>query len=178
MADQRKQPKPILKKGCKENKTHLVWDEGNLEETSKDRGTRMKIDEPDTPYHYDYSISDESEEDDKPVSASKEPNLPAHTTASVVSEKWQELSSKLETAQKMQEQGIELVVNPEEEENRKKQDFLARRKAHYNEGKKWRETKNKQKKAIARDEDEEDEQQSSGKTDTTQVEPSAKRQKT
>lgn len=33
-------------------KPGIVWDEENLHETSLERGTRRKIDEPDTPYHY------------------------------------------------------------------------------------------------------------------------------
>jgi hypothetical protein len=34
------------------NRQNIAWDEGNLVETSVGRGTRMKIDEPDTPYAY------------------------------------------------------------------------------------------------------------------------------
>lgn len=64
---QEKQPKPILKKklapegqkwvvcfitSYSRRKSGIVWDEENLHETSLERGTRQKIDEPDTPYHY------------------------------------------------------------------------------------------------------------------------------
>jgi hypothetical protein len=37
--------------------THVSWDEETIAKHDLERGTRMKIDEPDTPYHY-YSGSD------------------------------------------------------------------------------------------------------------------------
>ena len=40
---------------------HLAWDEDAIEEHDKLRGTRMKIDEPDTPYtHYDASTDEDT----------------------------------------------------------------------------------------------------------------------
>eukprot|EP01125_Pyxidicula_operculata_P010476 TRINITY_DN3446_c0_g1_i1.p1 TRINITY_DN3446_c0_g1~~TRINITY_DN3446_c0_g1_i1.p1 ORF type:complete len:100 (-),score=26.32 TRINITY_DN3446_c0_g1_i1:158-424(-) len=67
MSNSTESPKPILiKEGKTPKKKILVWNEENLEETGKDRGTRMKIDLPETPYIYpgDYSVSDsESHED-------------------------------------------------------------------------------------------------------------------
>lgn len=36
----------------KGNKQHIKWDEEVIREHDKKRGTRMKIDEPKTPFHY------------------------------------------------------------------------------------------------------------------------------
>lgn len=44
----------ILKRGDSHKKvTGIHWDEPTLAEHDKDRGTRMKIDEPKTPYHHE-----------------------------------------------------------------------------------------------------------------------------
>jgi len=90
----------------------LAWNELNIEETSKDRGTRMKINEPDTPYNYDYvssSSDDENEENGTtlPKPAPKEEN--------VVSTNWEAINTKLETAQKKQDSGVDLVAIPIDE---------------------------------------------------------------
>lgn len=52
----------------------LAWNEPNLEETSKDRGTRQKIEEVETPYAWpgDYSIGTPTS---RPASASSPPLL-------------------------------------------------------------------------------------------------------
>ena len=53
MDQQPQQPKSILKHPERQQEKRLKWDEDNIELTSQDRGTRMKITEPKTPYvHY------------------------------------------------------------------------------------------------------------------------------
>ena len=42
----------------------ITWDEDIIAEHDKLRGTRMKIDEPDTPYERDYDMNAEPEEED------------------------------------------------------------------------------------------------------------------
>jgi len=57
--------KPALKKTTKPNpkkkKGGLKWDEAKIEEHDKLRGTRMKIDEPNTPYHNNYDSGSETD---------------------------------------------------------------------------------------------------------------------
>jgi len=123
MSTQQKQPKPILK----QNRVHkprsgLLWDELNIEETSKERGTRMKIDEPDTPYNYDY-VSSSSEEEDNP-----QPK-PVQQADNVVSSNWDTINSKLETAQKKQDHGLDLVAGVVEDEKKKKRRLYAKTKS-------------------------------------------------
>jgi len=109
-------PHPILKKK-KESKPKkaIVWDEDNLEETSKDRGTRMKIDHPETPYIHpgDYSVSESDEEEEK-----KKDKAPA------VGEQ-EKLHEKLAAAQKKQEAGVPIVQGAAETEKHK--NFLHKR---------------------------------------------------
>ena len=79
-----------------ENERRIQWDEETIKEHDKERGTRMKIDEPKTPFHY----LDEAECDEE----EKEHGALEHDAVS-------EKLAKIE----------------------KKQQFEARRKAHYNE---------------------------------------------
>jgi protein phosphatase inhibitor 2 len=57
--------KPALKHGNnnkkKKAKGGLKWDEAKIEEHDKLRGTRMKIEEPNTPYHHDYESGSETD---------------------------------------------------------------------------------------------------------------------
>ena len=52
MAASRESPKGILKKKPDKSKhgSGIAWDEPTIAEHDKERGTRMKIDEPDTPF--------------------------------------------------------------------------------------------------------------------------------
>jgi len=45
--------------GKRHKKRHIKWDEETIQEHDKERGTRMKIEEPKTPYAY---MSDEEQE--------------------------------------------------------------------------------------------------------------------
>ncbi len=45
---------PILNLKNEMEKRKIVWDEETIAEHDKERGTRMKIEEPKTPFHYDF----------------------------------------------------------------------------------------------------------------------------
>eukprot|EP00903_Cladosiphon_okamuranus_P006678 g6519.t1 len=45
-------PSPSQEFGRKRSEVHITWDEPTIAEHDKLRGTRQKIDEPSTPYHY------------------------------------------------------------------------------------------------------------------------------
>lgn len=55
--------KPALKKNAKtaKPKINLTWDEAMIEEHDKLRGTRMKIEEPNTPYNHSYDSGSETD---------------------------------------------------------------------------------------------------------------------
>jgi len=74
------------------DKKSLIWDEENLEETSKDKGTRMKIDEVETPYHYpgDYSVSGSDSESNTPHKS----KTPQNDSKGNVAEEWDILFEK------------------------------------------------------------------------------------
>lgn len=106
------QPKGILKKEKQTSKSSkkLVWDEDNISEAEKLRGTRMKIDEPKTPFRRQ-SFSDDDmfeEPDDEPVAEA-------------------DFACQLKTALEGDQQ-----EDPEKNE-KDRSEFLKKRKAHYNE---------------------------------------------
>eukprot|EP01127_Copromyxa_protea_P002413 TRINITY_DN12305_c0_g1_i1.p1 TRINITY_DN12305_c0_g1~~TRINITY_DN12305_c0_g1_i1.p1 ORF type:complete len:158 (-),score=61.12 TRINITY_DN12305_c0_g1_i1:52-504(-) len=140
------EPKPILKKrqADKPQKKGLVWDEENLIETSLERGTRTKIDEVDTPYHYpgDYSISSDSQED-----SDEEPQQQAPVLS------LDDLARKLEVEKQKQDEGEELVVNADRKTEEERAAFLKKRKLHYAEGLAWKSSK-KPSAAISKEGDE------------------------
>lgn len=62
MEEQKPKPKPAPEHKALSSHSHanghVTWDEETIALHDLDRGTRMKIDEPNTPYHY-YAESDE-----------------------------------------------------------------------------------------------------------------------
>ena len=123
----------------------ITWDEDCIKEHDKERGTRMKIVEPNTPYvYYD-------EDSDKAKSATGEyAGAPAHTSTGELD--FTELSSKLTELKKAKEavtitsqvdassKGIEADVYTvsmadaiKKSKKPKNKDFANKRKAHYNE---------------------------------------------
>jgi protein phosphatase inhibitor 2 len=147
-----KEVKGILKKKNekKNGNVHAVWDEENLVETSIGRGTRMKIDQPDTPYAYpgdysSYSEDDHSidqEGDARKFESEKNKNLNRSEKKEVKIGDSSELFDKLQAQQKHQEEGNTLILNSQKDEEDKKS-FAQKRKAHYQEGKAWKEMKAK-----------------------------------
>ena len=93
----KKKVKPALKKtekpaSSREKQRHLKWDEAAIEEHDQLRGTRMKIDEPNTPYtHYDSG----AESDD-----SRRPKSPAVQKDSI---SWDTLQTRLDSVAAVQE---------------------------------------------------------------------------
>uniref|UniRef100_A0A7S3L154 Protein phosphatase inhibitor 2 n=1 Tax=Amphora coffeiformis TaxID=265554 RepID=A0A7S3L154_9STRA len=115
--------------GSSADKKHLKWDEKAIEEHDLLRGTRMKIDEPDTPYtHYDSGGESDSSRPKSP--ANQRPTL-----------QWDVLQNKLDAVSAVQEAYPNSPIagsnNPEVEEERKmemhKMEFQEHRKRHYNE---------------------------------------------
>ena len=130
-----KKVKPALKKktqraGAKPKKG-LKWDEVAIEEHDKLRGTRMKIEEPNTPYvHYDSGQeSDDSRRAKSPL-----------TQKTALS--WDTLQTRLDSVAAVRDQfpsspsshgGDQSDVEDEREKEMRKLEFKEHRKRHYNE---------------------------------------------
>lgn len=129
-----KKAKPALKKNHqhKQEKKHLKWDEVVIEEHDQLRGTRMKIDEPNTPYtHYDSG----AESDD-----SRRPKSPANQKPTL---SWDVLQTRLDSVAAVRDAYPSSPSSHAEtdhsdvEDERKKEmrrlEFKEHRKRHYNE---------------------------------------------
>jgi protein phosphatase inhibitor 2 len=126
-------PKPVLVKdhtARKPKSKHLKWDEEVIEEHDQLRGTRMKIDEPNTPYtHYDSG----AESDD-----SRRPKSPANQKPAL---SWDVLQNKLDSVAAVREaypsspssHAENSDVEDETKREMQKMEFVEHRKRHYNE---------------------------------------------
>lgn len=132
-------PKPALKKedgtsNHKEKKL-LKWDEPTIEEHDLLRGTRMKIDEPNTPYtHYDSGAESDG--------SGARPKSPAHQKDSI---SWDVLQTKLDSVKAARDAypsspsagGDDSDACDDDEEKKRKElrrlEFKEHRKRHYNE---------------------------------------------
>ena len=118
--------------GGKGKERHLKWDEAKIREHDKERGTRMKIEEPDTPYNHAY---DSGNETDGSASSAK------NNSKTQIS--WDALTNKLEAHAAVKDaypsspssHGGDLSEREQEERDRelKKMEFKEHRKRHYNE---------------------------------------------
>mmetsp|Transcript_19770 Transcript_19770/g.54986 ORF Transcript_19770/g.54986 Transcript_19770/m.54986 type:complete len:217 (-) Transcript_19770:819-1469(-) len=159
-------PKPALVKDKtrKKDPKELTWDEVAIEEHDQLRGTRMKIEEPNTPYHhhsYDSgSETDGSHSGRREMRMKESPTNRGHPTIS-----WDTLQNKLDSVAAVREQypsspssqGMAAAGSGEEGEmdlesdkmegvdkqrtEMKKLEFQEHRKRHYNEMelvRKWR----------------------------------------
>jgi protein phosphatase inhibitor 2 len=113
-------------------KKHLKWDEKAIEEHDQLRGTRMKIDEPNTPYtHYDSGAESDG---------SGRPKSPAHQRPTL---SWDVLQTKLDSVAAVREvypsspSSHAETDHSDVEEDRKREmrdmEFKEHRKRHYNE---------------------------------------------
>ena len=127
--------KPALKKDpthTDKEKKHLKWDEKAIEEHDLLRGTRMKIDEPNTPYtHYDSG----ADSDD-----SRRPKSPANQRPTL---SWDVLQNKLDSVAAVREaypsspsshaDNDHSDVEEERTKEMRQMEFKEHRKRHYNE---------------------------------------------
>ncbi|UIZ28748.1 hypothetical protein KXD40_007353 [Peronospora effusa] len=116
---------------------HVTWDEETIALHDLDRGTRMKIDEPNTPYHY-YGESDEMGK----IS-------PARSFSGESPMQWDELQSKLQDVKDKKDSerdvshdtnvssdlgGLDFATRDSEGKKiHKDPNFADKRKSHYNE---------------------------------------------
>ncbi|CEG38937.1 protein phosphatase inhibitor ipp2 [Plasmopara halstedii] len=117
---------------------HVTWDEETIARHNLDRGTRMKIDEPDTPYHY-YAESNDAASPARSLSGREsQPSI-----------QWDELQSKLQDFKENTESkwngsdegcssttsgGLAFAARDEEGKKIEKDPHFAEmRKMHYNE---------------------------------------------
>lgn len=133
------QVKPALKKdddhesGDSKKPRHLKWDEKAIEEHDQLRGTRMKIDEPNTPYAQ-YDSGAESDDSRR----TKSPNQHRVTLS------WDVLQTKLDSVAAVRAQypsspsshaetDHDTDVEEEQKKEMRKMEFQEHRKRHYNE---------------------------------------------
>mmetsp|Transcript_7937 Transcript_7937/g.22648 ORF Transcript_7937/g.22648 Transcript_7937/m.22648 type:complete len:186 (+) Transcript_7937:113-670(+) len=114
----------------KANKGGLKWDEAKIEEHDKLRGTRMKIEEPNTPYHH----YDSGSETDGSQGGHKDKGL-----------SWDHLENKLAGVAAAREAypsspsassshgGDDLITEEQRQKEIKEIEFKEHRKRHYNE---------------------------------------------
>ncbi|CBZ53484.1 putative protein phosphatase inhibitor 2 [Neospora caninum Liverpool] len=100
--------------GSTEEQKHLTWDEEAIAEHDLERGTRMKIDEPPTPYHRRGSEVECDDEQD---------SLPPSEAVSAAT-----LQACLEHLE-VNEEGQ--ALNEEELEEKRRHEFEEKRKEHY-----------------------------------------------
>ncbi|TMW66829.1 hypothetical protein Poli38472_011945 [Pythium oligandrum] len=147
-----------------ESKPHVTWDEETIALHDQDRGTRMKIEEPKTPYHY-YGSDDEGSH-----AAAEGVASPARSLSGKENEpsiEWNELQVKLEEVQDRKKSEWD---SSDDEESRsfaardaegkkivKDPKFAEKRKQHYNEFervKMWRQSHPDEDDEVEEEEDE------------------------
>ena len=131
----------------KSERPKITWDEEVIEAHNKERGTRMKICEPDTPYIY-YNAENDSAESATGEYAGAPKHTPPNPAGTL---DFNELSKKLSEVKNSSESNVECItVNMSDVvEKPKNKDFLKKRKAHYNEYQMMKQLKN-----MTKDEDE------------------------
>lgn len=131
----------------------ITWDEECIKEHDKERGTRQRIDEPNTPYVYydepsDSAMSATGDYAGAPVHTATQPLREAGVNSEELALKLQTLVQKKDTED---EEGC-VTISMSEAISRSKpknKDFARKRKAHYNEYAMMKEWKNSQ--AAGRD---------------------------
>jgi protein phosphatase inhibitor 2 len=162
-------------------KKSIAWDEVTIEMHDAERGTRQKISEPKTPYHHQSWDSGEltgSEEDSTNKSQNSDEHIHSHDK-SVLSdpESFDVLHSKVEQQAQLQQEGHKLVKSPrvviatepstkrksvefsssdEEPQHPSHEEFIKKRKQHYDEFRRLKELRAKGLKDEADDDDDND----------------------
>mmetsp|Transcript_27368 Transcript_27368/g.40083 ORF Transcript_27368/g.40083 Transcript_27368/m.40083 type:complete len:209 (-) Transcript_27368:154-780(-) len=110
---------------------HLQWDEKAIAEHDLLRGTRMKIEEPNTPFNYDSGAESDGSYHKSPNSSSSDMHQPRSTSIN-----WDTLEDKLnEAAQNCPSSPSSYAPSEGDalEEEEKHRQFVEARKKHYNE---------------------------------------------
>eukprot|EP00005_Dracoamoeba_jomungandri_P003172 CAMPEP_0174250690 /NCGR_PEP_ID=MMETSP0439-20130205/786_1 /TAXON_ID=0 /ORGANISM="Stereomyxa ramosa, Strain Chinc5" /LENGTH=184 /DNA_ID=CAMNT_0015330825 /DNA_START=14 /DNA_END=568 /DNA_ORIENTATION=- len=149
----------VKDKAKKPPKKGIQWDEANLIYNEEHKTATMKIDEPDTPYNFEYdpneSHSDTSdsehcyEKKEKKVPKSPREEVDPATRFEEISNALSEASATPKVIEGKKEQQEEL-----KEEEKKKAEFNKKRAAHYNE---W-EMVQKMRQQLAEEEEEEEDE--------------------
>ncbi|OQR99125.1 hypothetical protein ACHHYP_07236 [Achlya hypogyna] len=140
------------------SKPRIQWDEATIALHDLDRGTRMKINEPNTPYHYYEGEEDHGSgapvaitdiamqlHDADPANALQAkhhtPASPARSASNGSELKWDELEKKLKVQEKKSDWDSGNSSGEDDVPKSAKKDFSKKRKQHYNEFemmKQWR----------------------------------------
>mmetsp|Transcript_26126 Transcript_26126/g.81314 ORF Transcript_26126/g.81314 Transcript_26126/m.81314 type:complete len:147 (+) Transcript_26126:209-649(+) len=115
--------------------THLTWDEETIAEHDKERGTRMKIDEADTPFAY-YDPATDPDAVAKGASPLSPPAEMKPVRSTSLEDNLSDLNAKLnaaaaEAAAQDPEGQLGWVADMEADEE-KSRDFAKKRSQHYN----------------------------------------------
>ncbi|KAK8803225.1 hypothetical protein WA158_000919 [Blastocystis sp. Blastoise] len=176
------EPTPILnKENHRKPRKHVTWDEVTIQEQDKERGTRQKIDEPDTPFVFNAPRMDVTDE----TLPNGENDIMRRTSFSEDSDLNSPYSPSDESDNVHKEDNKEvffnLVVNEItkkveqekdlEEKSKQHEEFLRKRKAHYNEYVTMKHFKDDQKKEVEKEENEEaSDEKNQNKSETNVVE--------
>ena len=82
---------------------HVKWDEVTIAEHDKERGTRQKIEEPPTPYHYDSDDEGTIEHEVESCSEANKIDQPKSVPVDTVLDNWEMLRAKLQYEQAKQQ---------------------------------------------------------------------------
>ena len=126
-------PRGILKQTRDPDaKVHLTWDEETIAEHDKERGTRMKIDEPDTPF----ARYDPQTDPDALIMGASPPSPPAElqpVRSTSLDDHLGALAEKLaRAATDAEKPAAMLFVEEEERDEETARVFASKRQQHYN----------------------------------------------
>ena len=115
----------------------ITWDEETIKEHDKLRGTRMKIDEPDTPFNGAYVPSDDDEDADN-KDTTKTTSSPAKQMHVSLEASVGELEKELASNPKSRWEADDPEAS---DKKRKHEEFMKKRAQHYNMGERMRQAR-------------------------------------